>query len=357
MYNFFINPINYNNLGYNSYDYFYRSKLLSLNNKINKNNIYIISNGYFPKYIVNVRNINEEKDYIEIIKKDINDQLIVAKNRINSSDKVIYFYPYEPYEEKHFFIYDYFKFKIDKDFKMIVNNNLIEKENHLHFDLYRYDFFSKKIKYPISYSINKKFLFLNNKISNIRENLFNFLEDNINIKNNSYYSFLFKGISLDKKEFKKDFSDIAKYNTDFFKTHSTFLEDDYMSNNIRSYFEDSFLYVITENNPYLNYLTEKTYKSFYHGIPFILIGYKDSLKHLKSIGFKTFNKWINEDYDLQDSLELRQKMIYDEIIRVNNLSINELIKIKKDMKETLQYNQDIFLNNLESEFINFFNNL
>ena len=108
MYNFFINFINHNNLGYNSYDYFYRSKLLSLNNKKDKN-IYIISNGYFPEYIVNVRNINGEKDYVKIIKKDIDDQISVAKNRIGISDKVIYFYPYEPYTTDHFFIYSYEK--------------------------------------------------------------------------------------------------------------------------------------------------------------------------------------------------------------------------------------------------------
>lgn len=358
-YSFFVNRIIPNNLGYNIYEYLYRSKLLNLNHN-DKENYTIIGNGYFPKRIAIARNKNGETEYKKIITKDIDDQILFTEKRISISKELIYFYPYEEFEyQKSKFIYDYLKSKTDKNVKMIINNNLLKEKNYYHFDLYRYDYFSIKKDYKIIYDFNKKFLFLNNKQHPVRDKIYDFIINHEEIEKNSSYSFIYKNIDLNKQEINKNFYDICEGEKCFYKTHSVFLEDDYLSNNIRHFFENSFLYIIAETNPFLpfNFLTEKTYKAFYHGVPFLLISSAHSLEHLKNLGFKTFNKWLDESYDKEKKIKSRLKMIFGEIKRINNLSIDELIKIKKEMKETLEYNKNMYLSQMNSEFLKFFNGL
>lgn len=358
-YNFFVNRIIPNNLGYNIYEYLYRSKLLKLNEKENVNYT-VIGNGHFPKRIAIARNKNNELEYKKIIIKDIDDQLMFSKNRIGISKEIIYFYPYEEFEyHKSKFIYDYLKSKTDKKIKMVINNNYLKESDYYHFDLYRYDYFSTKKDYPIKYDFNKKFLFLNNKQHVVRDKIYDFVMNNDMIEKNSNYSFIYKNIDLNKQMVNKDFYEICEGEKCFYKTHSNFLMDDYLSNNIRYFFENSFLYVAAETNPFLsfNFLTEKTYKAFYHGVPFMLISSARSLEHLKTLGFKTFDKWIDESYDKEKKIKNRINMIFNEIKRINNLNIDELIKIKKEMKSTLEYNKNMYLSNMNQEFVNFFNRL
>lgn len=359
LYNFFINRIIPNNLGYNNYEYLFRSKLLRLNEK-NDNNYVIIGNGYFPKKITIARNKTDETDYKKIIINDINNQLMFTEKRINISKAIIYFYPYEEFEyHKNNFIYEYLKNKTNKNIKMIINNNKLNQNNYYHFDLYRFDYFSIKKEYQIKIDFEKKFLFLNNKQHMVRDKIYDFIINNKEIENNSNYSFIYKNIDLHKKQINKDFYKICEGERCFYKTHSDFLADDYLSNNIRYFFENSFLYIIAETNPFLNFnfLTEKTYKAFYHGMPFLLISSANSLKHLKNLGFKTFDKWIDESYDKEKKIKNRIEMIFNEIKRINKLNKKELIKIKKEMKNTLEYNRNMYLLHMNNEFISFFNRI
>lgn len=359
--NYFINQINNNNLGYNSYEYFLRSNLLKLNQKNYKKNVYIISNGYFPKYIAQARS-NPLINFEESIKNDIDWQFEIAKNRIALSDYIIYFYPYEPFEfENDNYVFEYIKNKCkNKPIKFIINNNKIRKKDYIHFDFFRYDFYSVKKQFETNNTdFIKTFLFLNNKKNQTREKLYEFIINNKSLENNSFYSFLFKNKSLDNIAINKNFQEISNGRVDFFKTHSRFLQDDYLSNNIREYFEKTFVYIITESKPEIdfNFLTEKTYKAFYHGIPFLMIGPAKSLEYLKKIGFKTFDKWFDESYDDEIDLNIRTNKIYNEINRINLLPKTELSKIKNDMFSILKHNNDIYLNNLNDEFSNFFKNM
>lgn len=48
-----------------------------------------------------------------------------------------------------------------------------------------------------------------------------------------------------------------------------------------------------------SYHSEKTWKAVLTKRPFILLGGTNSLKDFKDLGFETFDRWINEDYDQQ----------------------------------------------------------
>jgi hypothetical protein len=68
------------------------------------------------------------------------------------------------------------------------------------------------------------------------------------------------------------------------------------------YYKKSLINIIQETYFYSPeiHLTEKTFKPIVFKQPFIMIGAKGSLQHLKDLGFKTFNDFWDESYDMQD---------------------------------------------------------
>lgn len=64
-------------------------------------------------------------------------------------------------------------------------------------------------------------------------------------------------------------------------------------------YDSSLISVITESNYYTEdvFNTEKTWKAIANKHPFIIVGPKDSLKYLKSLGYKTFSDFFDESYD------------------------------------------------------------
>ena len=69
------------------------------------------------------------------------------------------------------------------------------------------------------------------------------------------------------------------------------------------------------------------YKPIYAQQPFIVYGNPYSIKHLKELGFKTFDKWINEEYDNEPDSGKRCNMITDELVRLSEKTVEELILI------------------------------
>ena len=63
---------------------------------------------------------------------------------------------------------------------------------------------------------------------------------------------------------------------------------------------------IRDHTPYnIKFISEKVHKPLAWGMPFVVFGCKGSLAHMKSIGFKTFEPYINESYDMIDDPEER----------------------------------------------------
>jgi hypothetical protein len=76
--------------------------------------------------------------------------------------------------------------------------------------------------------------------------------------------------------------------------------------------------------------------------PFIVFGTPYSLETLRERGFKTFGKWIDESYDyIEDPVE-RFNKIFQEILKLSNLSINEIHEMYIDMKDVYEYNYKHF---------------
>jgi len=93
------------------------------------------------------------------------------------------------------------------------------------------------------------------------------------------------------------------------------------------------------------HLTEKTLRPIACGQPFILANGPKSLEYLRSYGFKTFEPWINESYDLQMNTQQRLEAIVLEMIRISKLPKKELTILVKECNQIAEYNKKVFFSN------------
>ena len=114
--------------------------------------------------------------------------------------------------------------------------------------------------------------------------------------------------------------------------------------------------IITETMLYDEaiHITEKTYKSIYLGLPFVVSATKGHLKHLRDMGFKTFNSIINEDYDNMNGKN-KVKHVVDAAIELSNVydspEVLEICKFNKELYFTPEFRKriykELFLDKLE----------
>jgi hypothetical protein len=90
--------------------------------------------------------------------------------------------------------------------------------------------------------------------------------------------------------------------------------------------------------------TEKVCKPLMNFQPFVLISFCGSLKMLKELGFKTFDGWINESYDLEPDHVKRLSMAYKEIEKLAKMSKDQIHDWYWQMEEILMHNRKTFLN-------------
>jgi hypothetical protein len=104
--------------------------------------------------------------------------------------------------------------------------------------------------------------------------------------------------------------------------------------------------IITETMLYDEaiHITEKTYKSIYLGLPFVVSATKGHLKHLRDMGFKTFNSVINEDYD-EINNKHKVKNVVDAAIKLSNVynkpEVLEICKFNKELYSDVDFRKKI----------------
>ena len=115
-----------------------------------------------------------------------------------------------------------------------------------------------------------------------------------------------------------------------------------------------FLNIVTEtlyDNESL-FISEKTYKPIYLCQPFIVFGNPFTLNKLHQLGYKTFDKWWDESYDSELDLKQRFDKIVKVIEQISELNVEELMKLKTEMREVLIHNYLNFfrINQMEELF-------
>jgi hypothetical protein len=109
--------------------------------------------------------------------------------------------------------------------------------------------------------------------------------------------------------------------------------------------EESACYIVTEthypidNNVYhRGWVTEKTFKSFVYGLPFIVLGAAETLHTIKKLGFMSFSSIINEEYDTEYNGVKRMNMVLEEINRLQNI---------ENINEWYHFAQNVYTHNLQ----------
>ena len=90
------------------------------------------------------------------------------------------------------------------------------------------------------------------------------------------------------------------------------------------------------------HLTEKIFKPIFSKRPFILVAAPGNLAYLKSYGFRTFDRWIDESYDDEKDHQIRLEKIVAEVEKLCNLSPVDLKKMHQEMREILEFNFNHF---------------
>jgi len=75
----------------------------------------------------------------------------------------------------------------------------------------------------------------------------------------------------------------------------------------------------------------------------IIIGNPFTLKKLREMGYKTFDKWIDESYDEIVDVNERISKISEILLDLGEKSIDELKDMLNDMREVLKHNYDNLL--------------
>ena len=99
-------------------------------------------------------------------------------------------------------------------------------------------------------------------------------------------------------------------------------------------------HIVTETVFYHDklHLTEKIFKPIVAQRPFMLAAAPGNLAYLKSYGFQTFDRWIDESYDNIRDPDQRLQAIVDQTQRLCALSRSELQQMHQEMQPVLDHN-------------------
>lgn len=114
---------------------------------------------------------------------------------------------------------------------------------------------------------------------------------------------------------------------------------------LAGYYTETFCDVVVESRfaqPTANF-SEKVFQAMQFKTPFILVAPPHTLQILKDIGFQTFDKWWNENYDNIEDHYLRMEAIIKIIDKLSDLPISKLTTMYKEMRPVLQHNFDLMV--------------
>lgn len=127
--------------------------------------------------------------------------------------------------------------------------------------------------------------------------------------------------------------------------------DNFGTNNFsHKLYQQPFLHIVTETVYHYpsTFVSEKTMKPIANKRPFIIVGPVGSIANIKSLGFRTFNDFWNEEYDTITDPELRLIAIFDIIKKICNYSVNELQSLCIEMENVLNYNFQYYINDFKN---------
>jgi len=301
-------------------------------------------NGYLLKY-----------DYYELTKNDFVDVEYLYDFIIKNIDASNYYFllPTESIEWYRFmnfykFLINFFKKRNLLDKLKIIDNNIgaIPTSNNKYYQpilgMLTWNELGVPWKEISERTLERNFVSLNRRPKKHRRDLVEFITNN-KLENKFHYSYL--GSSEDDNlRHVIDFVDIHGYRVKDWEVPGNFniksfcdivteSENESIFNRNFELFEELF-----ESDSKLIHLTEKVGKPLLLGQPFILISGPFYLKKLKELGFKTFDNWWDESYDLEEDYSNRMKIIYNNILNIYQWDLDKCKDVMLEMNSILIHN-------------------
>jgi len=113
------------------------------------------------------------------------------------------------------------------------------------------------------------------------------------------------------------------------------------TDSVADLYSNSLINIVNETYFFNNiiHITEKTYKPIAYMQPFIMVAAPRSLKHIKDMGFKTFDQYWDESYDLEKDHVKRLTMIMNLVESISNWPEEQKIQFSHAVAGILKYNQ------------------
>jgi hypothetical protein len=113
-------------------------------------------------------------------------------------------------------------------------------------------------------------------------------------------------------------------------------------------------HIVTETVFYHDklHLTEKVFKPIVAQRPFMLAAAPGNLAYLKSYGFKTFDRWIDESYDTIADPDQRLQAIVDQTQRLCAMSDSDLRQMHQEMLPVLEHNFNHLWSGFRHQIVN-----
>ena len=119
-----------------------------------------------------------------------------------------------------------------------------------------------------------------------------------------------------------------------------------VTNYKKELYTDSYIHIVTETQFEQNaspFMSEKTWRPILNLQPFIYLGNPLALNTLRKLGFKTFEPFINESYDVETDPVKRFSLIEQEIKKFANMNIQDIHTWYTSIREDLIFNQHLLL--------------
>lgn len=115
---------------------------------------------------------------------------------------------------------------------------------------------------------------------------------------------------------------------------------------------ETFASIVTETliDDSVLFVSEKIWKPIILGHPFLILGNVNTLKYLKDLGFKTYDRWFDETYDQEVIHHRRVEMVVEQISKYQHKSTEELKEIREEMKDICRYNREWFLKMIREKY-------
>ena len=116
-------------------------------------------------------------------------------------------------------------------------------------------------------------------------------------------------------------------------------------NNIHHLLDKTYYSLVTEtfDTRHALFVTEKVYREFAHGHPFMVYGSPGTLEYARSLGYVTFPEMFDEAYDNVTSSNLRRSMIINNVQNFAAKSVDDKEAILRDIQPKIVHNYHNYL--------------